>query len=163
MGERHAVVAICHTHTEAEAAVKELKQAAFNVKKLSIVGKDYHTDKHVVGYYDTGDDHMKYWGTVIRGIGPVLLVGPLLGSVIGALEEAVATEGVTAIGAALNNLGIPKDSVLKYETALKSHKFILLAHGTAEEVARAQSIIRTKRARSIDTYAIGGREARAVA
>lgn len=162
MGERNAVVAICHTHTEAEAAVKELKQAAFNVKKLSIVGKDYHTDKHVVGYYDTGDDQMKYWGTVIRGIGPVLIAGPLLGWVIGALEEAVATGGVTAIGIALTNLGIPKDSVRNYETALKSQKFILMAHGTAEEVAHARCIIQTKRARSIGTYAIIDSEARLV-
>ena len=84
------------------------------------------------------------------GIGPVLIAGPLLGWVIGALEEAVAIGGVMAIGAALNNLGIPKDSVGNYDTALKSQKFILMAHGTAEEVARAQSIIRTKRARSID-------------
>ncbi len=162
MGERHAVVAVCNTHTEAEAAVKELKQAAFNVKKLSIVGKDYHTDKHVVGYYNTGDDYMKYWGTAIRGIGPVLIAGPLLGWVIGALEETVLTGGVTVIGAALNNLGIPKDRVLNYEMALKSHKFILMVHGTAEEVVRAQSIIRTKRSRSIDTHAIVVREARVV-
>jgi len=161
MGEHNAVVAICHTHTEVEAAIKALKLAAFNVKKLSIVGKDYHTDKHVVGYYNTGDC-MKYWGTAIPGIGPVLIAGPLIGWVLGALEETVETGGMTAIGAALNNLGIPKDSVLNYETALISSKFILLAHGTAEEVAHAQHIIQTKRARSIGTHAIVDREARAV-
>lgn len=160
MGERNAVVAICNTHTEAEAAIKELKQAAFNVKKLSIVGKDYHTDKHVVGYYNTGDDHMKYWGTAVRGIGPVLIAGPLLGWVIGALEETVVAGELTAIGAALNNLGIPKDRVLNYETALRSSKFILMAHGTVEEVAHAQRIIQTKRARSIDAHAIVDREVR---
>ena len=69
MGECNAVLAICNTHTEAEAVIKELKQASFNIKKLSIVGKDYHTDKHVVGYYNTGD-HMKYWGTAIFGDRP---------------------------------------------------------------------------------------------
>ena len=161
MGEHNAVVAMCNTHTETEAAIKELKRAAFNVKKLSIVGKDYHTDKHVVGYYNTGDC-MKYWGTAIPGIGPVLIAGPLLGWVLGALEETAVTGGMTAIGVALNNLGIPKDSVLNYETALKSSKFILLAHGTAEEVAHAQSIIQTKRARSIGTHAIVDRAAHAV-
>ena len=31
------------------------------MKKLSIVGRDYHTDEHVVGYYNTGD-RMKVWG-----------------------------------------------------------------------------------------------------
>lgn len=93
----------------------------------------------------------------------MLIAGPLLGWVLGALEEAVAIGGVMAIGAALNNLGIPKDSVLNYETALKSHKFILLAHGTEEEVTHAQGVIQTKRSRSIDTHAIVDREARAVA
>jgi hypothetical protein len=161
MAEQNAVVAICNTHTETEATIKELKQAAFNVKKLSIVGKDYHTDRHVVGYYNTGD-YMKYWGTAIPGIGPVLIAGPLIGWVLGALEETVVTGGITAIGAALNNLGIPKNSVLNYETALISGRFILLVHGTAEEVAHAQSIIQTKRARSIGTQAIVDREARTV-
>jgi hypothetical protein len=61
MGEHNAVVAIYNTHTEAEAAIKELKRAAFNIEKLSIVGKDYHTEEHVVGYYNAGD-RMKYWG-----------------------------------------------------------------------------------------------------
>jgi hypothetical protein len=30
------------------------------MKKLSIVGKDYHTEEHAVGYYNTGD-RMKHW------------------------------------------------------------------------------------------------------
>ncbi|MBL8076279.1 MAG: hypothetical protein JNL29_18090 [Nitrospira sp.] len=163
MGERHAVVAACNTHTEVEVAINALKQAAFNVKKLSIVEKDYRTDKHVVGYYNTGDDHMKCWGTAISGSGTVLLVGPLLRWILDALEETVVIGAAMAIGAALNNLGIPKDSVLNYETVLKSHKFILLAHGTEEEVTHAQGVIQTKRSRSIDTHAIVDREARAVA
>jgi len=41
--------------------VKELQRSGFDMKKMSIVGKDYHTDEHVVGYYNTGD-RMKYWG-----------------------------------------------------------------------------------------------------
>jgi len=31
------------------------------MRALSIVGKESHTDEHVVGYYNTGD-RMKYWG-----------------------------------------------------------------------------------------------------
>jgi hypothetical protein len=49
------------THTPAEAAVKELQNAGFDTNKLSIVGKDYHSKEHVVGYYNTGD-RMKAWG-----------------------------------------------------------------------------------------------------
>jgi len=44
----------CITHTEAEAGIKELQKAGFDMKKLSIVGKDYHPEEHVVGYYNAG-------------------------------------------------------------------------------------------------------------
>jgi len=61
MSKENAGVAILNTHTEAENAVKELQRAGFDLKKLSIVGKDYHTEENVVGYYNAGD-RMKYWG-----------------------------------------------------------------------------------------------------
>ena len=58
---KNAVVAIYKSHTEAEAAVKELQRSSFDMKQLSIVGRDQHTDEHVIGYYNAGD-RMKYWG-----------------------------------------------------------------------------------------------------
>ena len=61
MIKNNAVVAIYKSHTEAEAAVRELQQSGFDMKNLSIVGRDHHTDEHVVGYYNTGD-RMKHWG-----------------------------------------------------------------------------------------------------
>ena len=58
-------------------------------------------------------------------------------------EGAVVVGGLSALGAGLFSIGIPKDSVIKYETALKADKFLLVAHGTADEVARAKDIIKT--------------------
>ena len=160
MSETNSVVAIYETHSQAEEAVKELQRSGFDMKKMSIVGKDYHTDEHVVGYYNTGD-RMKYWGKlgafwggiwgmlfgaaffVIPGIGPILVAGPLVAWIIGALEGAVVVGGLTAVGAGLYSIGIPKNSIVTYEVALKSDKFLLLAHGTADEVAKARDIIQT--------------------
>src|SRR5579863_1476879 len=160
MPEMNSVVAIYETHSQAEQAVKELQKSGFDMKKMSIVGKDYHTDEHVVGYYNAGD-RMKYWGKqgafwggiwgmlfgaaffAIPGIGPILVAGPLVAWIIGALEGAVVVGGLSALGAGLYSIGIPKDSAVKYETALKSNKFLLIAHGTAEEVAKARDIIQT--------------------
>ncbi len=158
MVEKNAAVAIYNTHTGAEEAVKELQKAGFDMQKLSIVGKDYHTEEHVVGYYNVGD-RMKAWGKtgafwggiwgwivgaaffVIPGIGPVVLAGPLVTALVSALEGAVVVGGLSALGAGLYSIGIPKDSVLKYESALKADKFLLIAHGTAEEAAKAKSIL----------------------
>jgi len=99
----NAVVAIYDSHTQAEAAVKELQKSGFDMKKLSIVGRDYHTEEQVVGYYNTGD-RMKHWGKLgafwggiwgmlfgaaffaIPGLGPVLVAGPLVAWIVGALE-----------------------------------------------------------------------------
>ena len=46
-----AVIAVYNTHEEAESAVKELQKGGFDMKKLSVVGKDYHTeeDEHSLG------------------------------------------------------------------------------------------------------------------
>jgi hypothetical protein len=154
----NTVVAIYKTHVEAEAAMKELQQAGFDMKKLSIVGRDYHTDEHVIGYYNAGD-RMKYWGKagafwggiwgllfgsaffLIPGVGPLVVAGPLVGWILGALEGAVVVGGVSALGAGLYSLGIPKDSVLQYETALRSGKFVVIAHGSAQEATHAREII----------------------
>ncbi len=59
MSKQNSVVGIYNTHTEAEAAVKELQKSGFDMKKLSVVGKDYHTEENVVGFYNAGD-RMKF-------------------------------------------------------------------------------------------------------
>ncbi len=158
MTERNAVVAVYGTHTGAEKAIKDLQRAGIDMHTLSIIGKDSHTDEHVVGYYNTGD-RMKRWGKTgafwggfwgllfgsaffaIPGIGPVLVAGPLVAWIVGALEGAAVVGGLSVIGAGLYGLGIPKDSVLQYETALKTDKFLLMVHGTAPEVEKARGII----------------------
>ena len=49
MTSEDSIVAVYEKHTEAEQAVQELQRAGFDLKKLSVVGKEYHTDEHVVG------------------------------------------------------------------------------------------------------------------
>ncbi len=158
MSKKSTVVAVYPTHTDAEAAIKELQHAGFDLKRLSIVGKDYHTEEDVVGYYNSGN-RMMYWGKrgafwgglwgllfgsaffMIPGIGPLVVAGPLVQAIVAALEGAIVVGGTTAFGAGLYSLGIPEDSVLEYETALKADAFLLVAHGSDEEVARAKEIL----------------------
>lgn len=164
-----ALAGVYNTHTEAEAAVRELQKAGFDMKKLSIVGKDYHSEEHVVGYYNTGD-RMKAWGKmgafwgglwgllfgaaffVVPGIGPIAVAGPLVGWIVSALEGAVMVGGLSAIGAGLFSIGIPKDSVIKYETQIKSDKFILVCHGTIEEMEKARSILENTKAVEVNLH-----------
>lgn len=165
----NSVVAMYGEHSSAENAIKELKNSGFNVKKLSIIGRDYHTEDTVVGFYNTGD-RMKYWGSMgafwgglwgllfgaavlfIPGVGPVVAAGSIVTWIVAALEGAVVFGGLSALGAALFSAGIPRDSVLKYETSIKAGKFMLIAHGTAAEVEKARSILQNSGAEQINVH-----------
>ena len=158
MTKENAGVVILSTHTEAENAVKELQRSGFDMKKLSIVGKDYHTEEHVVGYYNAGD-RMNFWGKrgafwgglwgilfgsaflLVPGIGPLVVAGPLVSAIVGGLQGAVVAGGLSALGAGLYSIGIPKDSILKYETAIKSERFVVVVHGSADDLAKAKDIL----------------------
>src|SRR5208283_3542674 len=160
MSIENSVVAIYRQHSDADLAVKELQRGGVDMHTLSIVGKGYHTEEHAVGYYNAGE-RMKYWGKagafwggfwgllfgsaffMIPGLGPILAAGPVVGWIVGALESAVVVGGISALGAGLFSLGIPKDSIVKYEAALKTDQFLLIVHGTAAEVAKAKDIIET--------------------
>jgi uncharacterized membrane protein len=158
MSEKNSVVATFESHERAEGAIRELHQSGFDMKTLSIIGKDYHTEENVVGYYNSGD-RMKYWGKLgacwggfwgmlfgsaffwLPGIGTVLVAGPLVVWIVGALESAAVAGGLSALGAALFSIGIPNDSVLQYETHVKNGKLLLVLHGTTEEVERAKDLL----------------------
>ena len=163
MSKTSAVIAIFNTHVEAEEAVRELQRAGAEMKKLSIVGKDYHTEEHVVGFYNVGD-RMQYWGSLgtfwgpwwgflvgwaffwVPGIGPLVVGGPLVSWIVGGLGEATLTGGLTVIGVGLYSIGIPKDSILQYVTLLKADKFMLILHGTTEETEKADDILNQSKA-----------------
>ena len=48
--EHDSVVAVYDNHAAAEAAVRELAKSGFDMKKLSIIGKDYSTEEGIVGF-----------------------------------------------------------------------------------------------------------------
>ena len=170
MSHHDAVVAVFAHRTEAESAVRKLVDAGFDMKHFSIVGKGYHTEEKVIGFYNTGD-RMKFWGTngamwggiwglffggilfTIPVVGHVMVLGHLAAMVFGALEGAFVVGGLSALGAALFSIGIPRDSVIQYEEALKTDGFLVVAHGASEEMARAKAILATENPARLDLHA----------
>ena len=166
MSDKHQVVNIFPSHTEAELAVLKLQRAGFDMQKISIIGKDYETTEHIRGFLtwkDTakaGAGEAGYWGTFfgglfgiltgvgllfIPGVGPVIvaghvaavLAGWLEGMIVGGMGAAVAG----GLVGALVGLGIPKDQALKYETEIRAGRFVVFVSGTDEEIDRAQQIL----------------------
>ncbi len=165
-----SVIAVFADHNAAEAAVKKLTANGFEMKNLSVVGKGYHTDEKVVGFYNAGD-RVKFWGKrgafwgglwglffgglfmTIPVVGHVVVLGYLATIAIACIENAVIVGGMSALGAALYSIGIPKDSVIQYESALKADSFLVMAHGTAEEMARAKTILGAANPSRVDVHA----------
>ena len=163
------VIAVLADHHAAEAAVKKLAAAGFEMKSLSVVGKGYHSEEKVTGFYNIGD-RIKFWGArgafwgaiwglffgglflTVPVVGPVIVLGYLAATVLVVIENAVIVCGASALGAALYGLGIPKDSVITYEAAVKADRFLLMAHGAKEDVARAKAILGTANPSRLDLH-----------
>jgi len=170
MTKENAIIAVYATHTQAEDTIKELERSGFDMKKLSILGKGYHSEEYPVGFYTAGD-RMKTWGGTgafwgglwgllfgaaffwIPGIGPVAAAGPIVHLLVGAIEGAALVGGLSALGAALVSLGVPKKSVVKYETELRADNYLVIAHGNAEEIEQAREIMNRHQATGTESVA----------
>lgn len=156
MSQASYVIAIYKTHVQAEEAIKELQKAGIDMKQCSILGRGFHTEEEVVGFYNVGD-RMRFWGKEgafwggfcglfvgsgffwIPGIGSVLVGGGLVSSIVGALEGAAVVGGLNVLGAGLYSMGIPKNTILNFETAVKANKFVLIFHGSEAETEKARN------------------------
>lgn len=158
--QSNIAVAIYGTNTEAESAINELQQSSFDMKKLSIVRRGSHIDRRIVTRYNT-ENYSKRWGKiggfwgeiwglslgpvffVIPGFGSLVFAGPIVGWLTGALKGAVIMGCPSALGAGLISMGIPEHNISRYEASHETDKFVIIAHGTADEVKIAHDIIVT--------------------
>lgn len=170
MSKTDIAVAIYDSHTQAEEAVHKLANAGFDMKAISILGKDYHSEEHVVGYFNAGDRAKffgklgAFWGGLagllfgsallfVPVVGHVVVLGPLAATLAGGLEGAVLGGGITALVGALSAIGIPNDSVLRYETALKADKFLIIVNGGADEIRRAREVLTASGSTDVQVHA----------
>jgi hypothetical protein len=146
------------THAAAEAAIRTLGKSGVDLKTLSLIGKGYHSEEKPMGFYTAGD-RIKAWGGtgafwggiwglllapavfVLPGLGVVGMAGPFVATLVGALEGAVVVGGLSALGAALTQIGLPNDDVIKYEAALKVDKYLLVVHGSAADQQKARDTL----------------------
>jgi hypothetical protein len=154
----HLPFYVFNTHVEAEEAIQTLSRAGFDVTQLSLIGKGYHSEEHPIGFYTAGD-RIRSWGGIgafwggiwglllapavffLPGIGLVALAGPVVAALVGALEGAVVVGGLSALGGALMQIGVSEDRVIKFETALKVDKYVLMIHGGPEDIAKARAVL----------------------
>jgi hypothetical protein len=77
----------------------------------------------------------------VPGVGPLVVAGSLASVLLGGVEGAVAGAAFSGLLGWLTSLGISKQHILKYEQYVKAGKYLVVAHGSAEEAAKAKTIL----------------------
>jgi len=169
MEKINTVIAVLPDHQAAEAAIKKLAQSGFDLKSLSVIRQGYQTEEHVIGFYNVADRITFWghrgafwgglWGLFFSGVfvavpvtGPVVVLGVLASIAISALEGAVIVGGLSALGAALYSIGIPKDSVIAYEAEVTSDSFLVVVHGPLADIGYAETILAATNARRVNVH-----------
>lgn len=156
--KKNKIVAVVNTHKKAEEAVSALVNHGFDINHLSIIGKGYQTEEHATGFYNI-TDRVKSWGKAgalwggiwgallgsgmfwVPTFGALFVAGPLVTGLVGAIEGAAITGGAGALGGALASIGVPKDSIIKYETAIKTDNYLIVLDLDEKEVNSAKAIL----------------------
>lgn len=162
MNDEESLLWVASTHAQADTAIRALHQAGIDLRKLSLIGKGYHSEEHPLGFYNVGE-RMRTWGGIgafwgglwglllapvvfaLPGVGVVALAGPVVSALFGALEGAVTVGALAAVSAALSSIGVAKDEIIRYSHALTADNYVLLMHGDAFEVAKARRALATSR------------------
>ncbi|MDO8412777.1 MAG: hypothetical protein Q7S51_03185 [Gallionellaceae bacterium] len=160
MAQTHdTLIAAFSEYQQADAVVEKIIEGGFNLKNFSLVGKGYPSRGQLIHFYKAVD-RIKFWGK--KGAFAGGLAGFLLGQlfltgmltlpqpyliIINLLAWMIigglAIGGAMALVAVLFRLRIPKDSLMKHLSDVKADDFLLVAHGTAEEMELAKAIILT--------------------
>jgi hypothetical protein len=169
MLHNESVVAVFSEHQETDAAVKKLSKAGIAIDHLSVIGKGSHSDEKFIGFHQTGGS-LTFWGKrgpfwnglwhlfggglslTMPAAGHIMVLGYLGGLVVSAVEGTIMVGGLSAFGAALYSAGVPRASVAQYEQAVKADGFLLIVHGTAEDLLRAQRILAQENPSRLDLH-----------
>lgn len=169
MSSKAATVAVFQSHTLAEDAVKKLANEGIDMKSISIVGKDYHSEENPVGYYNAGDRarilgrYGALWGGLfgmlfsslfifIPVFGHLVILGPLAAMVVSTVEGGVVGGAAGVLAGALSAIGVPKNSILRYETALKAGSFVVTVQGLPEQAEKARKILEPTAEAEVSTF-----------
>ena len=89
----------------------------------------------------------------LPGVGPLVIAGSLTSILLGSAEGALAGAAVGGILSGLAAWGISKQHILKYEETIKAGKYVVIAHGSAAEAARAGEILKGTGAAEVNAHA----------
>lgn len=173
-----------YSRDEAEAAVRALKDAGYDMDRVSVIAKDadqiggHDTTQEVGNKADDGAATGALTGgalggitgllvglgtLAIPGIGPILLAGAEATAIATTLAGAGIGAAAGGLIGALIGLGIPEEKAKIYNDRVKGGSFLVIVNGTAAEVARAKALMQQHGVEEFGIYDVPGAKATAVA
>lgn len=178
-------VGVFKSRREAENALSALKNSGFTMDKISVLAKDADRNEEIAGVDVQDRNQMKddgskeasegarigaVAGTTLGGFGGLLVglealiipgFGPFLaaGTIATTLAGAGLGAAAGAIVGALTGLGIPEEDAKTYDKRVSQGEYLVLIEGTATEIDRAGSVLRTRGVEEWNVYEVsdGGR------
>ena len=162
-----------YSREEAEAAIRELRDAGFDMDRVSVIAKDrdnvagHESTEEVGNKADEGAATGALAGgalggitgllvglgaLAIPGIGPILLAGAEATAIATTLAGAGIGAAAGGLVGALVGLGIPEEKAKIYSDRVAGGSYLLLVTGTTAEIARAESIMRNHGVEEFDVY-----------
>lgn len=154
MTEKNTCVSIYPTVPAVRQALGKLQDADIDLQQVSIVGRGYHDEERLIGFYTLGQRtsycglQSGLWGDLwkllagvaffwVPGFGPFAVAGPIASLMVSGLQGVMIGGGFGVLAAALFNMGIPRDSTNDYEHAVRDGQFLLVVHDTRERIESA--------------------------
>jgi hypothetical protein len=169
MSQENSVVAVYAHIDQAEEAVRKLGVGGFPIQHVSIIAQNLGTEKKIHGFVTSCDVAKStartgawvggIFGLLVGaaflwvpGVGPLIVAGSLASSLLGGVEGAVAGAAFSGLLGWLASLGISKQHILKYEQQVKAGKYLVIAHGSADEVAKAKTVLAATAPAELNTH-----------
>lgn len=166
-----------YSRDEAEAAVRELKQAGYDMDRVSVIARDvdkidgHETTEEIGNKADDGAAAGALTGgalggitgllvglgtLAIPGIGPILLAGAEATAIATTLAGAGIGAAAGGLIGALIGLGIPEEKAKIYNDRVKGGSFLVIVNGNAAEIARAETIMHNNGVEEFGIYDVPG-------
>ncbi|MDY0323455.1 MAG: hypothetical protein RBR24_05515 [Candidatus Carbobacillus sp.] len=88
----------------------------------------------------------------VPAVGPVMVIGSLASMLLGGVEGAAVGAASGGLLGALVGWGVSHQHILKYESEIKGGKYLVIAHGTQEEVDRAKALLEETDPESVEVH-----------
>ncbi len=176
LGKNRRAVGTFSSRNDIEYALRELRDAGFDMNKASVIAKNndtghqvagVETQEHVGNKADEGAAAGALTGGVFGGITGLLVglgslavpgVGPILlaGEIATALITTVAGAGIGAatggLLGALVGLGIPEERAKVYNERIERGDYLLILDGTEASINGAEVIVKNRGIEEFEIY-----------